>query len=321
MPTGASRLKGIGAALIVVGLACPRDAGALAAPAAGPRSPAPPAIDVSGASTIEYEDATQEWVFRGARVVIVRGTVRIEAPEILYHAGAHQIEVLGGGTISTPTFEVGADRIVAMLPARHVMASGSVRGRFLNEAAAQGDAAGRGDAAAQGEASPGGDAAQDGRWATFSAETVEADDRPDAGQVVATGQVAVLRGNQQLRADRSVDERKTRQGTAGGHAVLVQGSDRLLADHLVADLDRGEAEARGQVRLGGGALRGVAGHGPLAKRTQTVALDGHVVLYRGRARLEAERATIRFAEHTTIAEGHPAKIISGAEAPPPETSP
>src|SRR6266550_6385487 len=141
---------------------------------AGPRSPAPPPIDVSGASTIEYEDATQEWVFRGAQVVIVRGTVRIEAPEIRYHAGARHIEVLGGGTISTPTFEVGADRIVAMLPTRHVMALGSVRGRFLSEAAAQGDAA------AQGEASPGGDAAQD-RWATFSAETVEADDRPDAG--------------------------------------------------------------------------------------------------------------------------------------------
>src|SRR6266513_3386918 len=125
--TGSSRLKVIGVALIVVGLGCLPDSGALAAPAAGPRPPAPPQIDVSGASTNEYDDATQEWVFRGARVVIVRGTVRIEAPEILYHAGARHIEVLGGGTISTPTFEVGADRIVAMLPTRHVTASGSVR--------------------------------------------------------------------------------------------------------------------------------------------------------------------------------------------------
>ena len=309
----------MGAALIVVALAGLSDAGAPAARAAG--APAPLGIDVSGASRIEYEDAAQEWVFRGAPVVVVRGTLRIAAPEILYHGGAHQIEVLGGGAISTPTFEFGAERIVAMLPARHVTASGSVRGRFLSEAAAAGDAAGRGDAAAQGEGSPGGDVAQDGRWATFSAETVEADDRPDAGQIVATGQVAVLRGDQQLRADRIVYDRMTRQGTADGHAVLAQGADRLLADHLVADLDRGEAEARGQVRLEGEDMRGVADHATLAQRTQTVALDGHVVLYRGRARLEAERATIRFAEHTTIAEGHPAKIISGAEAPPPETSP
>ncbi len=314
MRTGSSRLKAIGAALIVVGLGCLPDAGALAAPAAGPRSPAPPPIDVSGASTIEYEDATQEWVFRGAQVVIVRGTVRIEAPEIRYHAGARHIEVLGGGTISTPTFEVGADRIVAMLPTRHVMALGSVRGRFLSEAAAQGDAA------AQGEASPGGDAAQD-RWATFSAETVEADDRPDAGQIVATGQVAVLRGNQQLRADRIVYDRMTRQGTADGHAVLAQGADRLQADHLVADLDRGEAEARDHVMLEGADMRGVADHATLSQRAQTIALDGHVILYRGRARLEAERATILVAEHTTIAEGHPAKIISGAAAPPPEATP
>ena len=320
MRTGSSRLKAIGAALIVVGLGCLPDAGALAAPAAGPRSPAPPPIDVSGASTIEYEDATQEWVFRGAQVVIVRGTVRIEAPEIRYHAGARHIEVLGGGTISTPTFEVGADRIVAMLPTRHVMALGSVRGRFLSEAAAQGDAAGRGDAAAQGEASPGGDAAQD-RWATFSAETVEADDRPDAGQIVATGQVAVLRGNQQLRADRIVYDRMTRQGTADGHAMLAQGADRLQADHLVADLDRGEAEARDRVMLEGEDMRGVADHATLSQRAQTIALDGHVILYRGRARLEAERATILVAEHTTIAEGHPAKITSGAAAPPPEATP
>ena len=309
----------MGAALIVVALAGLSDAGAPAARAAG--APAPLGIDVSGASRIEYEDAAQEWVFRGAPVVVVRGTLRIAAPEILYHGGAHQIEVLGGGAISTPTFEFGAERIVAMLPARHVTASGSVRGRFLGGPAAPGDAAGRGGAAAQGRVSSGGDAAPDGRWATFSAETVEADDRPDAGQIVATGQVAVLRGDQQLRADRIVYDRMTRQGTADGHAVLAQGSDRLLADHLVADLDRGEAEARGQVRLEGEDMRGVADHATLAQRTQTVVLDGHVVLYRDRARLEAERATIRFAEHTTIAEGHPAKIISGAEAPPPETSP
>src|SRR2546430_16857289 len=111
MRTGSSRLKAIGAALIVVGLGCLPDAGAFAAPAAGPRSPAPPPIDVSGASTIEYEDATQEWVFRGAQVVIVRGTVRIEAPEIRYHAGARHIEVLGGGTMSTRHFQAGAHRM------------------------------------------------------------------------------------------------------------------------------------------------------------------------------------------------------------------
>src|SRR5205807_1129730 len=144
--TGSSRLKVIGVALIVVGLGCLPDSGALAAPAAGPRPPAPPQIDVSGASTIEY------------------------------------------------------------------------------------------DAAAQGEASPDGDAAQDGRWATFSAETVEADDRPDTGQIVATGQVAILRGSRQLRADRIVYDRMTRRGTADGHAVLAQGADRLQADHLAADL-------------------------------------------------------------------------------------
>jgi lipopolysaccharide export system protein LptA len=73
--------------------------------------------------------------------------------------------------------------------------------------------------------------------------------------------------------------------------------------------------------LEGEDMRGVADHATLSQRAQTIVLDGHVILYRGRARLEAERATILFAEHTTIAEGHPAKIISGAAAPPPEATP
>lgn len=320
MRTASSPLNVLRGALIVVGLASLSESGALAAPPAHAPVPRPPAIDVSGASTIEYQDARQEWVFRGPQVVIVRGTLRIEAPEIRYLAAARQIEVLGRGTISTPTLEVGADRIVAMLPARHVTASGSVQGRFLDEGAAQGDAGGPSAPGVPGGASSGGAAAPEGRWATFSADTVEADDRPDAGQIVATGQVAVLRGTQQLRADQIVYDRMSRQGTADGHAVLAQGADRLLADHIVADLDRGEAEAREHVVLVGEDMRGAADHAMLSQRAQMVVLDGHVVLYRGRARLEAERATIRFAEHTTIAEGHPAKITSGVE-PPPEPAP
>src|SRR5438270_13837048 len=98
MRTGPSPGKIMGAALIVLALAGLPDAGAPAARAAG--APAPLGIDASGASRNEYADAAQEWVFRGAPLVVARGTLRIAAPELLYHGGAHQLEVLGSGTCS-----------------------------------------------------------------------------------------------------------------------------------------------------------------------------------------------------------------------------
>jgi lipopolysaccharide export system protein LptA len=281
---------------------------AVAAPPGQPAAPSvpkdagtatSPPIDISGADRIEYDDATQEWVFRGARVVVTRGTMRLEAPEILYHAGDRQVVLPRGGTLATPTFEVTADRLVTLFATRHITTEGHVNGRFLQEEEPSSTPA----------APPGGNTPAGGKWVTFTANQIEADDRPDARQIIATGQVVIVREDGQLRGDRVTYNRITQQGAADGNAELVRGSDRLRADHVVADLSRREAEARDHVVLEHGDLRGSADHATYAEGTQTAVLSGHVAVFRGRDTLTAERATVYLDRHLAVVEGH-AQIVA-----------
>ncbi|HYM90099.1 MAG TPA: hypothetical protein VEW91_00520, partial [bacterium] len=128
-------------------------------PAAAAAQPAArPPLEVTGATRIEYDDAARRWTFTGPRVAIVRASVRVEAPEIVYSERAREVVLPQGGAVLTPTLEVTADRIATLLDARHVTAEGHVAGRFAEEAPEK-------------------------RWGTFSADRVEADDRPDLRQI------------------------------------------------------------------------------------------------------------------------------------------
>jgi lipopolysaccharide export system protein LptA len=278
---------------------------AAAPPPAGEGGTQPPVpVQVSGASRIEYDDASQEWLLTGQQVVVVRDTMRLEAPEIRYNGRARQFNMPQRGTISTPTFEITADRIVANLLARHATAAGHITGRFRLFAP---------PAHASETAAP--------PWTTFQADQIEADDRPDARQIVAIGDVIVVRAGlllrQELRGDHVVLNRAAEQGTVDGHADLVFGATRLRADHIFADLGRKEAEATGHVLLDREDMHGSADRGTYSDSAQTAVLFGHVVITRGRDILTAERVTVHVNENTAIAEGNP-QIVA---YPPPESRP
>jgi lipopolysaccharide export system protein LptA len=238
-----------------------------------------PALEVTGASRIEYDDASQEWVFRGPRVVVVRGTLRIEASEVRYAEKVHEVTLPGGGTVSTPTLEVTADRLMANLQIRHVTAEGRVAGRFSDEAVPK-------------------------TWGTFTAHRVEVDDRPEQRQFVATGQVVIMRDDRRLSGDRVVYDHRAQQGTVDGQAELARGSDRLRADHVFADLRRHEARADDHVLLDQDDIHGSADHATYNEPDQTAVLSGNVKILRGRDTLAADRATVLLGRHTAIAEGH-----------------
>jgi len=271
-----------------------------AAPASRAQVPVPPdqtspgnpvqsvPADVTGATRVEYDDKNQQVALEGAPVVVVHGTLRLAAPQIRYSVKEHQVSLPGGGTVSSPTIEVTADRIDAWLRTRHVTAEGHVHGRFLLE----------------------------GSWAAFAAGRVEADDRPDARQIVATGDVVVKREDAELHGDRLAYDRLTQQGTLDGHAELIRGSDRLRADHLIAYVDRREVEAHDHVLLDREDMQGSADQATYTEPTQTAVLSGHVVLTRGKDTLTAERVTVHLDQHTAIAEGRPQMV-----AYPPEPSP
>jgi lipopolysaccharide export system protein LptA len=258
--------------------------GPAAAAQSGPPGAAPagrPPLEVTGATRIEYDDASQQWVFAGPRVVVVRGTTRLEAPEMLYAERAREVTLPRGGTIATPTLEVTADRLVTDLQSRHVTADGHVSGRFSDEAPPYPQTT----------------------WGTFRADHVVVDDRQDLKQMVATGQVVILRGDRRLSGDRIVYNHQSQQGTVDGHATLEQGTSRLRADRVFADLWRREARADGHVLLDHHDMRGSADHATYSEAAQTAVLDGHVVLLRGRDTLTAQRATVLLDRDTAIAEG------------------
>jgi lipopolysaccharide export system protein LptA len=301
------------ALLIAAGLGwCPGSRATAAAPPPPRSGPSPgssphpgaapvprPPLEVTGATRIEYDDGAKQWTFSGARVVIVRGTVRVEAPEIAYNERAREVVLPQGGTVLTPTLEVSADRMAALLDTRHVTAEGHVAGRFAGE-----------------EAGPGGSIPSGRGWGTFTADRVEADDRSDLRQIAATGDVIVEQGDRRLRGDRIVYAPDTQQGTAEGHAEVAQGSDVLHAERVLADLGRHDATADGDVLLDHGELHGSADHATYTEATRTAVLWGHATLVRGRDTLTAERVTVLLDRDSAIAEGR-VRIVAYPGEPSP----
>jgi lipopolysaccharide export system protein LptA len=256
--------------------------GALPAPAAGAAPPSPPALEVTGATRIEYDDAGRNWSFQGGPVVVSRGTTRIEAPAILYAERTREVTLPSGGLVATPTLEVRAERIVSNLASRHLIAEGGVTGRFTEEAA-----------------SP----APSREWGTFAADHVVLDDSAALRQIVAIGHVVVVRGERRLSGDRIVYNHGTRQGSIEGHAEMAQGTNRLRAASVVADLGRGTAEANGDVLLDHGDVHASADLATYSEEQQRALLSGHVKLLRGGDTLTADLVTVLLDGETVIAEG------------------
>ncbi len=252
-------------------------------PAAGAAQPAsPPTVEVTGATRIEYEDASQQWTFRGAPVIVSRGTTRIEAPLILYAERTREVTLPDGGLVATPTLEVRAERLATNLASRHLTAEGHVAGRFTDE---------EGSSTAPAE------------WGTFTADRVELDDGAVRKEIVATGQVVVVRGDRRLSGDRIVYNHVTRQGTIEGHADMAQGADRLRAAYVFADLGRHTAEANGNVLLDHGDVHGSADFATYSEPERRALLSGHVKLLQGSDTMTADLVTVLLDGETVIAEG------------------
>lgn len=261
--------------------------GRVPSPAAGAAPPpSPPQVEVTGATRIEYDDASQQWNFRGAPVIVSRGTMRVEAPVILYGERTREVTLPAGGLVATPTLEVRADRIATNLASRHLTAEGHVAGRFADE---------NGSSPAP-TAAPG--------WGTFAADRVELDDSAARKQVIATGQVVVVRGDRRLSGDRIMYNHITRQGTVEGHAEMAQGMDRLRAAYVFADLGRGTAEANGDVLLDHGDVHGSADLATYSEPERRAVLSGNVKLQQGSDTLTADLVTVLLDGETVIAEGN-----------------
>lgn len=272
--------------------------GAGEAPAQGPASGAPAAsgsergraVDVEGASVVEYDARTQQYTFRGPRVVVTRGDQRLEAPEIVYDGARRRAVLPQRGTVSTPAMELSADRIAVDLAARHLLAEGRIVGRML----------------------------EGGVWAQLTAARVEVDDRPDVQRAEAAGDVIVTRLDAALRGDDLVYDRRAGRSTVLGHVVLTRGPDRLHADRVAVDLASDDAEATGHVLLerASQGMQGSADRVTYSRRAQVAVLSGHARLSRGPNTLTADEIRMDVARSVASAGGHPRIVAYPAEGPP-----
>jgi lipopolysaccharide export system protein LptA len=235
-------------------------------------------VDVTGATFIDYDARTQEYIFRGPIVVIVRGAERLEAPEVRYDAGARRAILPRRGILSTPTMRLEADRMTADLATRHFLAEGAVEARFLDA----------------------------GIWTSLRAQRIAADDRSDLQEAEATGDVVVIREDEELRGDRVIYNRGTRHATVEGHATFTRGIDRFQADRIVADIATRDVEATGHLMLDRASqgMHGSADRGTYSARLATAVLSGGVRLSRGRDLLTADKVTVRLDSNEAIADGH-----------------
>jgi len=252
-------------------------------PPAGPSGAPSLPVDVAGATHIEYDAATEQYTFRGPQVVITRGDERLAGPVVYYAATTRRAELPEHGTVSTPAETLSADHIVAELNARHLIADGRADGKFLDQ----------------------------GVWTSLTADRLEVRDQGDVRDVVATGHVIAVRGDEELRGDRVTYDRATQHATVEGSAVLTRGEDRLQADQIAVDTATRDAVASGHVVLDRASehVHGVADRGTYAGGTATAVLSGHVVLTRDRDVVTAETITMRLNQHVAVADG-PATIVA-----------
>jgi lipopolysaccharide transport protein LptA len=258
-------------------------------------APAPPgsergrAVDVEGARVVEYDARTQQYTFRGQRVVVTRGDQRLEAPEIVYDGARRRAVLPQRGTVSTPTMELSADRITIDLAARHLLAEGRIVGRWL----------------------------AGGVWAQLTAARVEVDDRPDAQRAEAAGDVIVTRLDETLRGDDLVYDRRAGRGTVLGHGVLTRGPDSLHADRIAVDLATDDAEATGHVLLerASQGMQGSADRVTYSRRAQVAVLSGHAQLSQGPNTLTADEIRMDVARSVASARGYPRIVAYPSEGP------
>jgi lipopolysaccharide transport protein LptA len=274
-----ARAASLALAVVLCAAPCaPAAAAAAFQPTGAPPGEHPP-IHVDGASVIQYDAVTQQYLFRGPRVVATRGSQRLVAPEIRYDGVDRRAVLPRGGTISTPTMALSADLITAELDARHLLADGHVTGRMLDR----------------------------GVWTSLAADRVEVDDRPDVRRAVATGDVVVARAGEEVRGDRLTYDRLAGHGEIDGHVVMTRGEDRLQADRIIVDLGTNDAEALGHVILDRRSrrVRGTADRATYDRDGQTATLSGHARLTRGQDVLTADEITMDLTRNLAVADGHP----------------
>lgn len=241
----------------------------------GGRAPLP--VEVSGASWIEYEDATGVLAAEGAPVVVTRGRTELRAPRIRYDVRARLITGTGGVTVADAELWLRAASVEVRLDDEGLRASGDVVVRGTGGAAHTTLSAPElvGSLQTRRFVATGGVIVTRGEW-TVVGHRVDYDDHRrlavvtgepiarfrDATMAARTiqlwlaeerargeGDVRIRRGDLVGQAPRADISARDHRAVLSGGARVDRGPDRVTADVIEVDLDGALVTARGGSRL------------------------------------------------------------------------
>ncbi len=250
--------------------------------AASPASagPAPalrpqPQVEVTGATLVEFDDATGVWVLRGQPVVITRDPIVVRADLVRYDTKQQLVSASGGVSYRDSAVEVFAGTVAVWILRQQAVAEGDVNAVYHGPDQVRLSAA-RVELSGPGEATASGKAVLTHRRGTLTAEQITYNDA--AAQAVADGGATAETDDGTLRADRVEAFLPRQELVADGH-VLITGRDlEGRAARAVLNQQAGSLDLSGDamVRLAAHVFR--ASHIAVDVRARHVTASGGVHL-------------------------------------------
>lgn len=219
---------------------------ASAGPAVSAAAQSAPAIEITGATYAELDDASGVWTLRGAPVVVRRGLIVLHAPAIAYDTRAQLLRAGGGVVYADEVLTLEARSMTVWLDDERLLAEDGVRaahpGASLRLTAARLEVYGKEQrlvaTGAPAVTSPEG---------TITADRIEAFAREQ--ELIAEGTVRIVREDIDGRAPRLRLQRREAVAVLSGGAVVRQGASEARAPTIAVDLRRRRITASGGATL------------------------------------------------------------------------
>lgn len=242
-------------------------------------APSPP-TDVTGATFVEFNDATGIWLLRGNPVAVTRGTTTIRAAVIEYDSRQQVVRASGGVTYADPSGTFTSLRAAAWLQEERLLAEGEVSG-VLREGT------------------------QETHLRSHSLEAWRKDRR-----ALAIGDVQVRRGEVTITGPRLEFLEATHRAIATGRSAVAAPEGRLSADRIEAFLDREEGFAEGNVEIlvhpkdsTGQPIEGRAPKAVLRRAERIAILSGGASVRQGQNTATAQEITVDIGRNRIVATG------------------
>ncbi len=188
------------------------------------RGAAPPEsqVEITGATLVEFDDATGIWVLRGQPVVITRGSIVVRADLVRYDTKQQLVSASSSVSYRDNIVEVFASTVAVWILRQQAVAEGDVNAVYhgpeqVRLAAARVEISGQ-----SGETTASGKAVLTHRRGTVTAEQITYEDL--TAHALATGDATAETEDGTLRADR-VEAFLPRQELVADGNVLMTGRD------------------------------------------------------------------------------------------------